>query len=75
MPRDGLFYHDTKGNLRKMKFSFDMSRGEGELEAEEIYYDFMGQDADSMKAWKGSEEWDEWRKRASDWMFFDQVRP
>lgn len=43
VPRDGLFYHDAKGNLRKMKFSFDMERGEGEKEAEEIYYDFMEQ--------------------------------
>jgi len=74
VPRDGLFYHDNKGNLRKMKFAFDMERGDGEREAEEIYYDFMEQDADSMKAWKGGEDWDEWRKRASDWMFFDQAR-
>lgn len=73
-PRDGLFYHDNKGNLRKMKFAFDLERGDGEREADEIYYDFMEQDADTMKAWKGSEVWDEWRKRASDWMFFDQAR-
>ena len=74
VPRDGLYYHDNKGNLRKMKFAFDLERGDGELEADEIYYDFMEQDADSMKAWKGNEVWDEWRKRASDWMFFDQAR-
>jgi hypothetical protein len=74
VPRDGLYYHDNKGNLRKMKFSFDLERGDGELEADEIYYDFMEQDADNMKAWKGNEVWDEWRKRASDWMFFDQAR-
>ena len=74
VPRDGLFYHDNKGNLRKMKFAFDLERGDGEREADEIYYDFMEQDADNMKAWKGSEVWDEWRKRASDWMFFDQAR-
>ena len=73
-PRDGLFYHDANGNLRKMKFSFDLSKGEGELEADEIYYDFMEQHDNSMKARKGSETWDEWRKRASDWMFFDQAR-
>ena len=73
-PRDGLFYHDKKGNLRKMKFAFDLERGDGELEADEIYYDFMERDADSMTATKGSETWDEWRRRASEWMFFDQAR-
>jgi Obg family GTPase CgtA len=74
VPREGLFYHDKNGNLRRMKFAFDLEKGEGELEADEIYYDFMGQDADSQLAWKGDEEWDEWRKRASDWMFFDNAR-
>eukprot|EP00961_Rhodomonas_salina_P211047 2850136-Rhodomonas_salina.2 len=27
----------------------------------------------SLSSSKGSEEWDEWRKRASDWQFYDQV--
>jgi len=31
----------TQGNLRKMKFAFDLAKGEGEKEAEEIYYDFQ----------------------------------
>jgi hypothetical protein len=30
-----------QGNLRKMKFAFDLAKGEGEMEAEEIYYDFQ----------------------------------
>ena len=35
----------------------------------QIYNDW---EVNTMKAAKG-EKWDEWRKRASDWMFFDQA--
>ena len=67
-PMEGLFYHDEKGNPRRMKFQYDLSQEDGTLD--EVYHDWQ---ENSMKAVKG-EEWDEWRKRASDWMFFDQAR-
>jgi len=67
-PMEGLFYHDEKGNPRKMSFSYDLTKEDKTVD--EIYNDW---EVNIMKAGKG-EKWDEWRKRASDWMFFDQAR-
>jgi len=66
---EGLFYHDERGNPRRMKFKFDMS--EEDLTLQELYHDW---EKNTQMAQKGDEEWDEWRRRASEWLFYDQAR-
>jgi len=66
---DGLFYYDERGNPRRMKFAYDMT--EEDITLQELYHEW---EKNPTLAAKGSEEWDEWRKRASDWQFYDQAK-
>lgn len=62
----GIVTADRKGNLKKMKFVYDH-------EVDDIEDD-LADDPWTIGADEETKTWDEWRKRASDWMFFDQAR-
>ena len=78
-PKDEIQLRFIRGEKRKSRIIHGVFVGglapgilllQEDTTLNEVYYDW---DENPMLAQKG-EEWDEWRKRASEWLFFDQCR-